>query len=480
MSDPSYSAPAFSSRGETEISAEHCDRLVGEALSRGGDYADLFFEHSHSGSFTHEDGRVKNVGRGVSLGMGARVVDGEATGYAYTQDLDAAPMREAAHTAATIAAGGGATEAVAVSEVACPSYYPVQTPTLLAPDADRLALIRRADAAARAYDPAVTKVQVSLGEGLRHVMMATSDGRLVTDSQPLFRFFVRVVAEKDGKRQTGSSGGGGRQGLAYFDGERPEIIGREAARIALAMMDAREAPAGEMTVVLGPGDSGILLHEAVGHGLEADFNRKGTSNYSGRVGEPVASALCTVVDDATQPGARGSVNTDDEGLDGRRTVLIEEGILKGYMHDRLSARLMGTDPTGNGRREDFTVTPYPRMTNTFLLAGQRDPEEIIRSVDRGIYACRFSGGQVNISNGDFVFSLTESYLIDHGKITTPLRGVNLIGNGPDVLTRVSMVGTDFAAADGIWTCGKEGQSVPVGVGTPTIKLDGITVGGTQA
>jgi TldD protein len=478
MSDPSSRTPAFGPGGGAEITASRCDRLLGEALSRGGDYADLFFEHSRSGSFTFEDGRVKSVGRGVSLGMGARVVEGEATGYAYAQDLEAAPMREAARTAGSIASGGGA--AVAVTEASRPSYYPVQTPTLFEPDEDRLALIRRADEAARAYDPAVSKVQVSLGEGLRQLLVATSDGRLVTDEQPLFRFFVRVVAEKDGRRQSGSSGGGGRQGLSYFDGQRPEDIGREAARIALAMMDAQEAPAGKMTVVLGPGDSGILLHEAVGHGLEADFNRKSTSNYSGRIGEQVASRLCTVVDDATVSGARGSINVDDEGLQGRRTVLIEKGVLKGYMHDRLSARLMRADPTGNGRREDFTVTPYPRMTNTFLLAGESDPEEIIRSVDRGIYACRFSGGQVNISNGDFVFSLTESYLIEDGKITAPLRGVNLIGNGPDVLTRVSMVGTDFAASDGIWTCGKEGQSVPVGVGTPTIKLDGITVGGTQA
>jgi TldD protein len=245
-------------------------------------------------------------------------------------------------------------------------------------------------------------------------------------------------------------------------------------------MDAREAPAGEMPVVLGPGESGILLHEAVGHGLEADFNRKATSNYSGRIGEQVASPSCTVVDDATQPGARGSINVDDEGLEGGRTTLIERGILRGYMHDRLSARMMKAEPTGNGRREDFTVTPYPRMTNTFLLGGESDPEEIIRSVKRGIFACRFSGGQVNISNGDFVFSLTESYLIEDGKVTAPLRGVNLIGNGPDVLNRVSLVGNDFATSDGIWTCGKEGQSVPVGVGTPTIKLDGITVGGTQA
>ncbi|MFH2006101.1 MAG: metallopeptidase TldD-related protein [bacterium] len=480
MTDQPSRAPIFGPGGAAEIDSAQCDRLLSEALDRGGDYADLFFEHTRTGGFTFEDGRVQHVGRGVSLGLGARVVQGEATGYAYSQDLEAAPMREAARTASSIASAGGGVAPKSVSSITPPSYYPVETPTLFEPDAQRLALIRRADEAARGFDPCVTKVVVSLGEALRQVLVATSDGRLVADEQPLFRFFVQVVAEREGKRQTGSAGGGGRLGLDYFDGRTPEELGREAARVALAMMDAREAPAGEMPVVLGPGDSGILLHEAVGHGLEADFNRKATSNYSGRIGEQVASPLCTVVDDATQPGARGSINVDDEGLEGGRTVLIERGILRGYMHDRLSARLMKTAATGNGRREDFTVTPYPRMTNTFLLGGEQDPEEIIRSVQRGIFACRFSGGQVNISNGDFVFSLTESYLIEEGKVTAPLRGVNLIGNGPDVLRRVSLVGNDFAAADGIWTCGKEGQSVPVGVGTPTIKLDGITVGGTQA
>jgi len=480
MTDPALRAPIFGPGGAAEIDAAQCDRLLAEALNRGGDYADLFFEHTRTGGFTFEDGRVQHVGRGVSLGLGARVVQGEATGYAYAQDLEPEPMREAARTASSIASAGGSATPVSVSPITPPSYYPVETPTLFEPDEQRLALIRRADEAARAFDPSVAKVVVSLGEALRQVLVATSDGRLVADEQPLFRFFVQVVAERDGKRQTGSAGGGGRLGLAHFDGRTPEELGREAARIALAMMDARDAPAGEMPVVLGPGESGILLHEAVGHGLEADFNRKATSNYSGRIGEQVASPGCTVVDDATQPGARGSINIDDEGLEGGRTVLIERGILRGYMHDRLSARMMKAHATGNGRREDFTVTPYPRMTNTFLLGGEHDPEEIIRSVKRGIYACRFSGGQVNISNGDFVFSLTESYLIEDGKVTAPLRGVNLIGNGPDVLNRVSLVGHDFAASDGIWTCGKEGQGVPVGVGTPTIKLDGITVGGTQA
>ncbi len=480
MSFLSGRTPAFGPGGEWHVSPRRCDRLLTEALDRGGDLADLFFEDTRTSSFTFEDGRVKSVSRGVNLGMGARVMDGEATGYAYSQDLEDAPLREAARMAAAIASAGGAVQSVPLREAKIPSFYPVQTPTLLAPDRDRLALMRRADKAARAADPAIKKVQVTLGETLRQVMIATSDGRLVTDEQPLFRFFVRVVAERGGRRQAGTSGGGGRMGLSYFEARSPEEIAAEAARVALHMLDAREAPAGQMTVVLGPGDSGILLHEAVGHGLEADFNRKKTSNYSGLLGERVASPLCTVVDDATIPGSRGSLNTDDEGSEGRRSVLIQDGVLVSYMHDRLSSRLMSADPTGNGRREDFTTIPFPRMTNTFLLAGDSDPEEILRSVSRGIYARRFSGGQVNISNGDFVFSLTESYLIEDGVITAPLSGVNLIGNGPEVLRQVSMVGTDFAASDGVWTCGKEGQSVPVGVGTPTIRLDGITVGGTRA
>lgn len=472
--------PAFGPGGPKEVSPELCSRLLGEALARGGDYADLFFEHSRSGHFSLEEGRVRTVGRGVSLGVGVRVVEGEATGYAYSQDLDEGAMVDAARTAASIAKSGGAARPAALSEGSRADRYPVETPTLFTDNAMRLELLRRADAAARAADPAVTKVQVSLGESLRQILVATSDGCFVRDEQPLFRCYVYVVAERDGKRQAGSAGGGGRLGMEFFQDRTPETMGREAARVALAMMDAREAPAGELPVVLAPGDSGILLHEAVGHGLEADFNRKGTSNYSGRIGKLVASTVCTVVDDGTVPWARGSINVDDEGLPGGRTLLIEDGVLRGYLHDRLSARQLGLPATGNGRREDFTVAPYPRMTNTYLLGGESDPEEILRSVRRGIFARRFSGGQVNISNGDFVFSLTESYLIEDGKLTAPLRGVNLIGNGPEVLTRVSMVGRDFEAADGVWTCGKEGQSIPVGVGTPTVKIDGITVGGTQA
>ena len=480
MSIDNARCPAFGPGGPHEVSAQLCDSLLGEALSRGGDWADLFFEHSRSGSFSMEDGRVRSVGRGVGLGVGIRVVQGESTGFAYSQDLDEAAMRAAARTAASIAKAGGATRSSPVEEARRPDRYPVETPTLFAEDELRLGLLGRADAAARAADPAVAKVQVSLVEGLRQILVATSDGILSRDEQPLFRFHVSLVAERGTKRQTGSAGGGGRMGLEFFEARTPEAVGAEAARVALAMMDAREAPAGELPVVLAPGDSGILLHEAVGHGLEADFNRKGTSNYSGRVGQRVASSLCTVVDDGAVPHARGTLNIDDEGTVGQRTLLIEKGILVGYLHDRLSARQMGLGRTGNGRREDFTVTPYPRMTNTYLVGGDHDPEEILRSVKRGIFARRFSGGQVNISNGDFVFSLTEAYLIEEGRLTAPLRGVNLIGNGPEVLTRVSLLGSDFLAADGVWTCGKEGQSVPVGVGTPTVKIDAITVGGTEA
>jgi TldD protein len=299
------------------------------------------------------------------------------------------------------------------------------------------------------------------------------------DTQPLVRFGVRVIAEKDGKRQEGSSGGGGRTSLGYFEGHSPEWHAGEAARQAVIMLEAQEAPAGQMEVVLAPGDSGILLHEAVGHGLEADFNRKGTSNYSGRVGESVASDVCTVVDDATLALSRGSINVDDEGNEPRSTVLIEKGKLVGYMHDRLSAKHYGLRPSGNGRRESFGCAPMPRMTNTILLAGPHDPEEILRSVKRGVYARKFGGGQVDIANGDFVFSLTEGYLVEDGKITAPLKGVNLIGNGPEVLRKVSMLGNDVEVSDGVWTCGKDGQSVPVGVGCPTVKIASITVGGTR-
>jgi TldD protein len=465
-----------------QIDTEIAQRLLGIALERGGDYADLYFEYRVGADVILEDEKIKTLGRGITMGVGVRVLRGDATGYAYSEDLSFERMAQAARTAAQIAAGGGAPEAVPVAPVSLPDFYPVISPSIETPPAEKLAFLTRADRAARAADPRIVKCEVSLSEEWKEVLVVTSDGKLVQDRQPLVRFGVRAVAEEGAKRQAGSSGGGGRRGLDYFDDPRhtPEAHGREAARVAVAMLDARDAPAGEMEVVLGPADSGILLHEAIGHGLEADFNRKKTSNYTGRVGERVASPLCTVVDDGTVNGSRGSINTDDEGNPGRENVLIEDGILVDYMHDRISARHFKRGPSGNGRRQSFRHVPMPRMTNTVMRPGPHAPEEILRSVKRGIFAKRFSGGQVNISNGDFVFSLTEGYLIEDGKLTAPLKGVNLIGNGPDVLTRVSMVGNDFELSDGMWTCGKDGQSVPVGVGTPSVKIDRITVGGTRA
>ncbi|HSN29100.1 MAG TPA: metallopeptidase TldD-related protein [Kofleriaceae bacterium] len=474
----------FAAGGASAIDAQLANRLLGIALDAGGDYADIYFEFRVSADYSLEEEQVRTLGRGITLGLGVRVTKGDATGYAYTEDLAWEKMAHAAKTAGQIAMGGGHTpvDVGDISRVEIPSFYRVPTPSLMVPAADKLALLRAADKAARAFDPRIVKVQVSFAESIKEVLLFTSDGRMAHDVQPLLRFGVSAVAEHEGKRQSGSGGGGGRYGMDYFAQAQRDAAahGKEAARVAIAMLDAVEAPAGEMPVVLGPGDSGILLHEAVGHGLEADFNRKQTSNYSGQVGKQVASPLCTVVDDGTIKGSRGAINVDDEGFAGQNNVLIKDGVLVGYMHDRLSAKHFGIEPTGNGRRESFRSMPLPRMTNTSLLGGQDNPEDIIKSVKRGIYAKRFSGGQVNISNGDFVFSLSESYLIEDGKLTAPLKGVNLIGNGPEVLRRVDMLGSDFQLSDGIWTCGKDGQSVPVNVGTPTVRIASITVGGTQA
>jgi TldD protein len=467
------------------IDAPLAERLLAAALGSGGDYADLYFEHRSGADFVLEDGRVRTVGRGVSLGLGVRVLRGDATGYAYTEELAEDRMLEAARTAGQIASSGAAPGPIAVRPIALADRYPVTEPSLDRPGVDKVALLRRADAAARAYDPRIVRVEASLAEEWREVLVVTSDGYFARDQQPMIRFGVGAVAEEAGaagtQRQSGRSGGAGRFGMEFFarPGQSPEEHGREAARLAIGMLHAEEAPAGPMEVVLGAGESGILLHEAVGHGLEADFNRKRTSNYSDQIGKPVASALCTVVDDGTITSARGTINVDDEGNEGQRNVLIENGTLVGYMQDRISAKHFGTRPSGNGRRQSFRHEPLPRMTNTFLAPGQDDPEDIIRSVKRGVYAKRFSGGQVNISNGDFVFALTESYLIEDGKLTAPLKGTNLIGNGPDVLRKVTMLGADFELSQGTWTCGKDGQSVPVGIGTPTMKIAEITVGGTK-
>ncbi len=463
------------------IDAAVAQRLLSTALGSGGDYADLYFEYDSSASYSFEEGRVRTVGRGVTLGLGVRVLRGDATGYAYTEELSTERMMEAARTAAQIASGGGAPAPVAIAPVSLPDFYPVARPWIDRPGADKVDFLRRADRAARAADARIIRVQVSFSEEWREILVVGSNGRWARDRQPMVHFGVHAVAEEGGKRQGGRSGGAARMGLEYFDrpDQSPEDHGKEAARLALCMLNAQDAPAGPMEVVLGPGESGILLHEAVGHGLEADFNRKKTSNYTDQVGQPVASPLCTVIDDGTIGSGRGSINVDDEGNPGQTNVLIKDGILVGYMQDHMSARHFGIAPSGNGRRQSFRHEPLPRMTNTLLAAGKDEPEDIIRSVERGVYAKRFSGGQVNISNGDFVFSLTESYLIEDGKLTAPLKGVNLIGNGPDVLRKVTMVGHDFKLSDGTWTCGKDGQSVPVGIGTPTVKIAEITVGGTK-
>jgi len=474
----------FSTGGASAIDAQLANRLLGLALEAGGDYADIYFEFRVSADYALEEEQIRTLGRGITLGLGVRVTKGAATGYAYCEDLAWEKMAHAARTAGQIAVGGGHAP-VAVSPIApvpLPSFYTVSAPSLVVSAQDKLALLRTADKAARAYDPRIVKVEASFAEVIKEVLLFTSDGRMALDVQPLMRFGVRAVAEERGKLQAGSGGGGGRYGMDYFAAAEHDAAahGREAARVAIAMLDARDAPAGQMPVVLGPGDSGILLHEAVGHGLEADFNRKQTSNYTGQLGKLVASELCTVVDDGTIAHSRGAINVDDEGYAGQHNLLIENGVLVGYMHDRLSAKHFGLKPTGNGRRESFRSMPLPRMTNTSLLGGKDNPDDIIKSVKRGIYAKRFSGGQVNISNGDFVFSLSESYLIEDGTLTAPLKGVNLIGNGPDVLRRVDMLGADFQLSDGIWTCGKDGQSVPVNVGTPTVRIASITVGGTKA
>ncbi|MDD9945506.1 MAG: metallopeptidase TldD-related protein [Myxococcales bacterium] len=474
-----YRAP-FADSGPTPIDQAIATRLLSLALSKGGDYADLFFEYHAGGSYSLDEGILKAAGRSVTMGLGVRVMKGDATGYAYVQDLTPEAMAGAARTAAQIADGGGSVDPIAFEAAEVPSRYQSADLTLDAPGQDKRELLLRADRAARDEDPRVIRVEASLNEEVREILIASSDGRFVRDRQPLMRFGVRVIAQDGKRRQSGNSGGGGRLSLDYFSELSPEWHASEAVRHAIIMLDACESPAGEMEVVLAPGDSGILLHEAVGHGLEADFNRKGTSNYTDCIGRPVASELCTVVDDATLAGSRGSINVDDEGHAPESALLIDKGVLVGYMHDRHSARHFETRPSGNGRRESFQAHPMPRMTNTLLLPGPHDPEEVLRSVKRGVYARKFGGGQVDISNGNFVFSLTEGYLIEDGKLTSPLKGVNLIGNGPDVMRKVTMAGNDMQTSDGIWTCGKEGQSVPVGVGCPTVKISGMTVGGTQA
>lgn len=455
------------------------ERCLGEALSAGGDYADLYFESVTASSLGIDESIVKSATHGISAGCGIRVVSGERTGYAYTDDLSSDRLLKAARTAALIANGPAKQPVQGFTETHAPSLYPVP-----AADADiditaRLDLLRRADRTARSADSRITQVRAGYAEELRRILIAASDGTFASDTQPLARMSVFVLAQDGDRTARGTSGGGGRVELDYFLIEKtPEHFASEAARQALLQLGAIPAPAGEMQVVLGPGWPGVLLHEAVGHGLEADFNRKKTSAFAGLIGRQVASSKVTVVDNGTLANRRGSLNVDDEGSATQETVLIENGILKGYLSDKLSARLMKMPHTGNGRRESYQQIPMPRMTNTYMLSGEDAPEDILRSVKRGLYAVNFGGGQVDITTGKFVFSASEAYLIEDGKITAPVRDATLIGNGPEALKYVSMVGNDLALDEGIGTCGKDGQSVPVGVGMPTVKLDKMTVGGT--
>jgi TldD protein len=456
------------------------EKYLAAALSEGGDYADLYFEHTTVSSISVDESLVKSATEGITVGCGVRVLAGEQTGYAYTDDLDPEKILKVARIAARIASGPARVSTIGLSAVEPPrSIYPVVQPPTERDLGEKLELTRRADVAARAYDPRIHQVRVGYADQERRVLIAGSDGKAVTDFQPLVRMSVFAIARQNGNAQSGSYGGGGRVGLEFFQGENaPEAYAREAARQAVVQLDAREAPAGEIEVVLAPGWPGILLHEAIGHGLEADFNRKGISAFTGRTGQRVASDLCTVVDDGTIPSRRGSLNVDDEGAPTHKTALIENGILRGYIQDRLSASVMKTSRTGNGRRESYEHIPMPRMTNTYMLAGRDDPQEIVRSVKHGLYAVYFGGGQVDITSGKFVFSASEAYLIEDGKLTAPVKGATLIGDGPTVLTRVTAVGNDLRLDPGIGTCGKDGQSVPVGVGIPTIKVSHLTVGGT--
>jgi TldD protein len=428
-----------------------------------------------------EEQIVKSATKSVAQGVGVRVIAGEKTGYAYTDEIAFDAIKRAAETASYIASTLEGTQSLSVN--ATPNIhnlYPVEVPLANLELATKIDLIKRGDVAARQFDKRIREVQSGLVDELKYVMIASSDGRLTGDVQPLSRYSITCIADDDGNLQVGRSGGGGRIGIEFYEDEQsPEAFGKEAARQAIIQLEAIDTPAGTMEVVLGPGWPGVLLHEAVGHGLEADFNRKGTSAFSGLIGQQVASELCTVVDDGTLPDRRGSLNIDDEGEPTNRTMLIENGILRGYINDRLNAGLLKNGRTGNGRRQDYKSMPMPRMTNTFMLAGKDTKEDIIKSVKHGLYAVQFGGGQVDITSGEFAFSASEAYLIEDGRITAPVKGATLRGSGPESLKRVTAVGNDLELDQGVGICGKDGQSVPVGVGLPTIKIEGITVGGTK-
>jgi TldD protein len=464
------------------VSVQDLETYLAAALERGGDYADLFFELKINHSIGLEEQIIKSATKAVNIGVGIRVLAGDKTGYAYSEDLERESILKAARTAAFIASSSPSGGKVGIGPPASRDHDLYSIPVMPADlaIADKIALLRQADEAARAYDARIRQVQATYVDETRHILLVSSDQRYVWDVQPMVRLSVMCIAEENGNRQSGQQGAGGRRTLEIFrEVLDPRTLACEAARQAIQQLGAADTPAGPMEVVLGPGWPGILLHEAIGHGLEADFNRKKTSAFSGLVGQKVASDLCTVVDDGTLPFRRGSLNVDDEGNPTHQTVLIEKGILQGYLQDRLSSKLMGAPLTGNGRRQGYDHIPMPRMTNTFMMAGPSTPQEILRSVKKGLYAVHFGGGQVDITSGKFVFSASEAYLIEDGKITTPVKGASLIGDGPTVLRQVTMVGNDLQLDQGVGICSKEGQSIPVGVGLPTIKIREMTVGGTR-
>ena len=464
------------------ITKEKMNELLGVALSHGAERADLFFEYKISSSLKLEDEIIKDVSHGISMGLGIRAVNGEQIGYAHTDDLTFEKMIETAKASSFIASSSGTAGIADLSQTKKMDLYSINNLAVDCDLANKIQLLQSIDQTAREFDQKIVKVNVTIADEMKQVMYMDSTGKFFTDVQPMVMVRARTVAEDGKKRQGGYSAGGGRAGLNFYTkpGSRPEDIGKEAAQIAITNLDAKPAPAGPQVVVLGPAESGVLLHEAVGHGLEADFNRKNLSNYANRIGEKVASEHCTIIDSGIIPDLRGSINIDDEGNLPTESVLIENGILRGYMHDTISAKVMKATPTGNGRRQSYKHPPIPRMTNTYMTGGKYDPEEVIKSVKYGVFAKRFGGGQVDITKGDFTFGVYEAYLIEDGKLTAPLKDVTLIGNGPEVMRNVTLVGNDLTMSTGGWVCGKSGQRVQVTLGIPTVKVKEITVGGTQA
>ena len=458
----------------------HLGRALAAIQAHQVDDADLYFQYTRSEGWSLEEGIVKTGSFSIDQGVGVRAVAGEKTAFAYSDDISEASLMDAATTVRAIAAAAQnkRSKVPARKVSASRSLYPSLDPMSTMDSTSKVKLLEKVEKLARAKDPRVVQVMAGLATEYDVVLVARADGTLAADVRPLIRLSVSVIAEQGGRREAGSSGGGGRFGLAYFDDTLVETYVDEAVHAALTNLDARPAPAGEMTVVLGPGWPGVLLHEAVGHGLEGDFNRKGSSAFSGRIGQRVAAKGVTVLDDGTIADRRGSLNVDDEGHASQKNVLIEDGILRGYIQDAMNARLMGVKPTGNGRRESYAHVPMPRMTNTYMLGGDKDPQEIVASIKKGLYATNFGGGQVDITSGKFVFSASEAYWVENGKILYPVKGATLIGSGPESLKKISMIGNDMRLDSGVGTCGKEGQSVPVGVGQPTLRIDGLTVGGT--